>query len=88
MTDTVNAQHAVADARRKGGLLGVIVELKKRRRVGAGSLERRHAAIESDLDREQKRPLPDFVRVKRLKQLKLRIKDALVATRREQGVGA
>jgi len=41
------------------------------------SLARRHFALEADLDSELKRPLPDFMRVKRLKQLKLRIKDKL-----------
>lgn len=41
------------------------------------SLARRHAALENDLDHELKRPLPDFTRVRRLKQLKLRIKDKL-----------
>ncbi|MBY0566612.1 MAG: DUF465 domain-containing protein [Hyphomonadaceae bacterium] len=41
-------------------------------------LARRHAAIESDLASELKRPSPDFIRVKRLKQLKLAIKDKLV----------
>ncbi len=41
------------------------------------SLARRHVAIEADLDSELKRPLPDFMRVKRLKQLKLRINDKL-----------
>lgn len=45
------------------------------------SLKRRHAVIETDLDSELKRPLPDFMRVKRLKQLKLRIKDKLAAHR-------
>lgn len=43
------------------------------------SLERRHAALEADLNHELKRPAPDFIRVKRLKQLKLKIKDALAA---------
>ena len=43
------------------------------------NLARRHAAIEVDLKSELKRPLPDFMRVKRLKQLKLRIKDRLAA---------
>lgn len=43
------------------------------------SLARRHAAIETDLDAELKRPQPDFIRAKRLKQLKLRLKDKLVA---------
>ena len=45
------------------------------------SLKLRHAVIETDLDSELRRPLPDFVRVKRLKQLKLRIKDKLAAHR-------
>jgi len=48
------------------------------------SLERRHAAIEADLDSELKRPLPDFMRVKRLKQLKLQIKDKLAAHHPDQ----
>ncbi len=47
--------------------------------IHQASLTRRHGAIEADLDSELKRPLPDFVRVKRLKQLKLRIKDKLAA---------
>jgi hypothetical protein len=41
------------------------------------SLARRHAALERDLDLEMSRPLPDFTRVKRLKQLKLQIRDRL-----------
>lgn len=41
------------------------------------SLARRHAAIEVDIESELKRPLPDVMRLKRLKQLKLRIKDRL-----------
>lgn len=41
------------------------------------SLARRHAALEHDLDHELSRPLPDFTRVKRLKLLKLQIKDRL-----------
>lgn len=48
------------------------------------SLARRHAALEHDLDHELKRPLPDFTRVKRLKQLKLQIKDKLMAHCRDQ----
>ena len=48
------------------------------------SLKRRHAAIEADLDSELKRPLPDFVRVKRLKQLKLGIKDKLAARQADE----
>lgn len=48
------------------------------------SLTRRHAAIDADLDVELKRPLPDFMRVKRLKQQKLRIKDTLAARPRAQ----
>ena len=48
------------------------------------SLARRHAALEHDLDHELRRPLPDFTRVKRLKQLKLRIKDKLAAHHGEQ----
>jgi hypothetical protein len=43
------------------------------------SLIRRHAAIEADLDFELKRPSPDLMRVKSLKQQKLRIKDRLSA---------
>lgn len=43
------------------------------------SLARRHAALEHDLDQELRRPLPDFTRVKRLKLLKLKIKDRLAA---------
>ena len=43
----------------------------------SASLARRHAAIEADLDAELKRPQPDFIRTKRLKQLKLRLKDKL-----------
>lgn len=41
------------------------------------SLGRRHAALQHDLGHELARPLPDFTRVKRLKQLKLKIKDQL-----------
>ena len=48
------------------------------------SLARRHAAIEADLAFELKRPLPDFMRVKRLKQEKLQIKDKLAANTRDQ----
>lgn len=48
------------------------------------SLARRHAAIEADVNSELKRPMPDFMRVKRLKQLKLRIKDKLEAHRRDR----
>lgn len=48
------------------------------------SLMRRHAAIEARLASELKRPLPDFMRVKRLKQQKLKIKDTLAARPREQ----
>jgi len=47
------------------------------------SLVRRHAAIEADLASELKRPLPDVMRVKRLKQQKLRLKDALAARPRD-----
>ncbi|MBY0567168.1 MAG: YdcH family protein [Hyphomonadaceae bacterium] len=43
------------------------------------SLIRRHAAIEADIDLELKRPLPNLMRVKRLKQQKLWIKDRLAA---------
>lgn len=43
------------------------------------SLQRRHEALEADLECESKRPLPDFMRIKRLKQLKLKIKDTLAA---------
>jgi hypothetical protein len=43
------------------------------------SLTRRHEALDADLQHELKRPLPDFMRIKRLKQLKLRLKDRLVA---------
>lgn len=43
------------------------------------NLARRHAAIEADLVCELKRPLPDFMRIKRLKQQKLKIKDTLAA---------
>ncbi|GAM97006.1 hypothetical protein U91I_00627 [alpha proteobacterium U9-1i] len=48
------------------------------------SLARRHAAIEADLALELKRPLPDFMRVKRLKQQKLQIKDELATHPRDQ----
>ena len=40
---------------------------------------RRHAAIEADIDLELKRPSPNLMRVKRLKQQKLWIKDRLAA---------
>lgn len=50
----------------------------------AASLARRHAAIEADLSSKLKRPLPDFMRVKRLKQLKLQLKDRLAAHLRER----
>lgn len=43
------------------------------------SLIRRHAAIEADIDLELKRPSPNLMRVKRLKQQKLWIKDRLAA---------
>ncbi len=43
------------------------------------SLARRHEALDADLRQELNRPLPDFMRTKRLKQLKLRIKDRLAA---------
>jgi hypothetical protein len=42
-----------------------------------GGLMRRHEALEAHLQQELKRPLPDFLRIKRLKRLKLRIKDRL-----------
>lgn len=45
----------------------------------SASLARRHAALERDLDQELRRPLPDFTRVKRMKLLKLKIKDGLAA---------
>ncbi len=48
------------------------------------SLVRRHVAIDADLASELKRPSPDFMRVKRLKQQKLRIKDVLAARPRDQ----
>lgn len=48
------------------------------------SLARRHEALEVDLQHELKRPLPDFMRIKRLKQLKLRLKDQLSAYRFDQ----
>jgi len=48
------------------------------------SLARRHEALDADLQHELKRPLPDFVRIKRLKQLKLRLKDRLAAYRLDQ----
>lgn len=47
----------------------------------AASLARRHEALEADLQHELTRPLPDFMRIKRLKQLKLRLKDRLAAYR-------
>lgn len=46
------------------------------------TLEMRHQRLEAELATELKRPLPDFTQVKRLKQHKLRIKDALAASRR------
>lgn len=49
----------------------------------SASLARRHAALEADLDAELKRPQPDFIRAKRLKQLKLRLKDKLAAHLRD-----
>jgi|GEM_PF-5157647 len=48
------------------------------------SLMRRHALLEADLAHELKRSLPDFMRVKRLKQLKLKMKDTLAAHRPDQ----
>jgi len=47
-------------------------------------LARRHAAIEADLDAELKRPKPDFIRTKRLKQLKLHLKDTLATYRSDR----
>lgn len=49
--------------------------------ASAPTLERRHKALEAELSRELSRPLPDSTQVKRLKQLKLRIKDALAQSR-------
>ncbi len=48
------------------------------------SAARRHEALDADLQHELKRPLPDFMRIKRLKQLKLRLKDRLAASRLDQ----
>lgn len=48
------------------------------------SLARRHETLDADLQHELKRPLPDFMRIKRLKQLKLRLKDRLAAYRLDQ----
>ncbi|MGD9816538.1 MAG: YdcH family protein [Hyphomonadaceae bacterium] len=45
-------------------------------------LARRHAALEEALRQELKRPSPDFIRVKQIKQLKLRAKDAIADTAR------
>lgn len=52
--------------------------------AGAQTLAGRHQALEAAIGQELKRPLPDFVRIKRLKQQKLAIKDALAAMRGSQ----
>jgi hypothetical protein len=52
------------------------------------TLARRHAAIDADVKSELKRPMPDFMRVRRLKQQKLRIKDALAIADRERKLNA
>ncbi|MBL8551018.1 MAG: YdcH family protein [Hyphomonadaceae bacterium] len=46
------------------------------------TLESRRRRLEADLATELKRPLPDFTHVKQLKQMKLRLKDALAAQQR------
>lgn len=51
------------------------------------SLARRHAALEAELQSELARPQPDFVRIKRLKQRKLWIKDRLGAQRNGHAPG-
>ena len=50
----------------------------------AAHLARRHQALDADLMDELKRPSPDVLRTKRLKQLKLRIKDKLAEVDRGQ----
>lgn len=44
------------------------------------ALERKHAQIELELDREVHRPMPDMSRVAELKKRKLRLKDELLHT--------
>jgi hypothetical protein len=45
------------------------------------TLRRRHAKIDARIDDEQRRPMPDIARLKRLKQERLGLKDAIAMTR-------
>lgn len=45
--------------------------------VRAVSLKAKHAALEMQIDQEEKRPLPDVALVHDLKRQKLKIKDEL-----------
>ena len=41
------------------------------------TLKKHHGELDEELEREQKRPLPNFLRLSDLKRRKLRIKDQL-----------
>jgi hypothetical protein len=41
------------------------------------SLESKHAALQAEIDREERRPHPDDVLLHKLKKEKLRVKDAM-----------
>lgn len=45
------------------------------------TLRQRHAKIDALIDDEQRRPMPDIARLKRLKQERLGLKDAIAITR-------
>lgn len=45
------------------------------------TLRRRHAEIDARIEDEQQRPMPDIARLKRLKQERLGLKDAIAVTR-------
>ena len=41
------------------------------------SLETRHADLETRIEAEMTRPMPDLLRIQKLKRLKLRVKDEI-----------
>jgi hypothetical protein len=45
------------------------------------TLRRRHRDVDARILAEEKRPMPDMARLKRLKQEKLGLKDAIAVTR-------
>ncbi|MBY0563124.1 MAG: YdcH family protein [Hyphomonadaceae bacterium] len=48
------------------------------------ALHRRHATLDGEIQREQARPAPDAAKLRELKSRKLRIKDMINASGREE----